>query len=96
MTRRRLSAVDDPLAFGEPSAAPSPRPPTARAAERTAALYVRLPIAESDLLARAAFELGVYKRELVAALISAHVDPHTEDGLAALRALVESQSQRAG
>jgi len=42
------------------------------------ALFVRLPAAEFDDLARAAFELGVRKRELVGALIRAYVDPHTQ------------------
>jgi hypothetical protein len=90
MTRRKLTAVDDPLRFGEPAR----KPPSA--AGPTVALYVRLPKAEGDLLARAAFELGAYKRDLVAALISQHVDPHSEDGLAALRATVEAYSQQAG
>jgi hypothetical protein len=94
MARRRLTAVDDPLVFGEA------RPPsTQRAAQTptapTAALYVRLPLAESDRLARAAFELGVFKRDLIAALIARHVDPHSDDGLATLRTTVEAYRQQA-
>ena len=96
--RRKLSAVDDPLTLLDrpgPSGPPPER--TARPSDRepTSALYVRLPLAESDLLARAAFELRVFKRELVAALIAEHVDPHSEDGLQRLRTTLEAHSRRA-
>jgi hypothetical protein len=94
MARRRLTAVDDPLLFGDASP-PSAQRPARTPSAPTAALYVRLPLAESDRLARAAFELDVFKRDLVAALIALHVDPHSEDGLATLRATVEAYRQQA-
>ena len=84
--RRKLIAVDDPLAFDSPEPGPA-----ARAAEPPRdlpALFVRLPVAQFDALARAAFELKLHKRELVAALVARHVDT-TPDGLATLRELVE-------
>lgn len=99
--RRKLSAVDDPLALGDdrgqraaPPAPPSAPPPSPAASPRSSArelpaLFVRLPHAEFDALARAAFELGVHKRELVAALLWRYVRPTTPDGLAALRRLVD-------
>ena len=87
--RRQLLAIDDPLdvetartddarAFG----------PARRDRLELRALYVRLPAAEFDDLARAAFELGAHKRELVGALIRVYVNPHSEDGLAGLRELL--------
>lgn len=95
--RRKLSAVDDPLALGAdraaPSSPPSPTPtpaPVVRTASRELpALFVRVPEAEYNAVARAAFELGVHKRELVAALLWRYVRPTTPDGLAALRRLVD-------
>lgn len=94
--RRKLTAVDDPLALGAdraavPAPAPTPAPtPTPRASSRELpALFVRLPHAEFDAVARAAFELGVHKRELVAALLWRYVRPSTPDGLVALRRLVD-------
>jgi len=54
------------------------------------ALFVRLPAAESESLARAAFELRLHKREIVAALIAQHVDARTDSGLATVRQLVEN------
>lgn len=89
--RRKLTAVDDPLGVVSPPAEPAGRAaaPSRRPAD-TAALYVRLPTAESDLLARAAFELRIYKRDIISALIAEHVDPQSETGLARLRATVES------
>lgn len=94
--RRKLVAIDDPLAVGplpEAPALPSVerrRPP---ADEESAALYVRLRLAESDRLARAAFELRVHKRELIGALIAKHVDGTTADGLEALRGTIEEYRQ---
>lgn len=83
--RRRLLSVDDPLEPRDP-----PAPARAGRIEQGGlrALYVRLAPAEYDAVARAAFELKVHKRELIAALIRHHVDPHTPDGLAALRQLL--------
>jgi hypothetical protein len=88
--RRKLTAVDDPLAAGPPTASsPTPAPPRERApAGETAALYVRLRLQEADRLAHAAFELRVHKRELVGALIARHVDWTTDEGREALRGLV--------
>ncbi|MDQ3741804.1 MAG: hypothetical protein M3389_12770 [Actinomycetota bacterium] len=50
---------------------------------------MRLPAVEADSLARAAFELRLHKREIVAALIAQHVDAGSADGLASVRRLVE-------
>jgi len=82
--RRKLIAIDDPLATPAPMQPTTPPP----APSETAALYVRLRLAESEHLARAAFELRVHKRELVGALIARHVDP-TDAGLATLRETIE-------
>ena len=95
--RRKLTAVDDPLALGTDRATPTPAapaPPAPTPAPRSSArelpaLFVRLPQAEFDALARAAFELGIHKRELVAALLWRYVRPTTPDGLATLRRLVD-------
>ena len=100
--RRKLSAMDDPLASG-PSSPPPPPPALAARPERAAvlaqgrrstgpeveALFVRLPAHEAESLARAAFELRLHKREIVAALIARHVDASTDAGLASVRAEVE-------
>ncbi len=86
--RRKLSAVDDPLALGGAVSAP-PRPVAPATPGRDLpALFVRLPVEQTEALARAAFELKVHKRELVAALAARHVST-TPEGLAALRELVE-------
>jgi hypothetical protein len=90
--RRKLTAVDDPLAFGEPTPPAPARPSPTRSLP---ALFVRLPVPQSEALARAAFELKVHKRELVAALISRYVDP-TPDGLARLHELLENERKPAG
>ena len=84
--RRQLLAIDDPLDI---DTARPVEPQAPRAIDRELrALYVRLPTAEFDDLARAAFELGAHKRELVGALIRVYVNPHSEDGLAGLRELL--------
>lgn len=83
--RRKLTAVDDPLAD---SSRPIPR--QAPSATETVALYVRLPPADADRLARAAFELRVHKRELVAALIATHVDGSTDAGRQVLETMLAS------
>lgn len=83
--RRKLTAIDDPL-FADVPAAPA----QARAAKRMAALYVELPVDQWDALARAAFELRTHKRRIVAALIAAHVDGTTDEGRAALTALLDA------
>ena len=86
-TRRRLVAIDDPLSATPPAETrrSAPRP----AAEHpTTPLYVRLPVAQSDELARAAFELRAHKRTIVTALVAEYVHT-TDDGLAALRALLQ-------
>jgi hypothetical protein len=97
--RRKLTAVDDPLAsVTAPPAAGSPTPttvPSGRAPRSRSggseleALFVRLPAAEAEALARAAFELRLHKREIVAALIARHVDARSEAGLAHVRQLVD-------
>lgn len=102
--RRKLLAIDDPLdspgsaaptptitarSTSAPSragtAAPEARPATS---DQPPALFVRLPLEQTEALARAAFELRVHKRVLVAALVARYVDPYTEDGLHELRTLL--------
>ena len=85
--RRKLSAVDDPLALGA-ATQPAPPVPAAPASRQLPTLFVRLPVEQTEALARAAFELRVHKRELVAALVARYVAA-TPEGLAALRELVE-------
>ncbi len=93
--RRKLTAVDDPLALDEADEQP-PRSASAGGSKRELpALFVRLPAAEFEALARAAFELKVHKRELVTALVSRYVRP-TPDGLAELRELVDAQRRLSG
>ena len=84
--RRKLSAVDDPLALGGTTAPPGRAAPATPTRELPA-LFVRLPVEQTEALARAAFELRVHKRELVAALVARYVTT-TPEGLAALRELV--------
>lgn len=95
--RRKLSAVDDPL---EPTADLAPAAPSRPRAgadrslcasgEELQALFVRLPATEAESLARAAFELRLHKREIVAALIAQHVDASGGDGLSRVWRLVEN------
>jgi len=87
--RRKLVAVDDPLAFGDAEAQPRRAAHADGSTRELPALFVRLPAAEFDALARAAFELKVHKRELVTALVGRYVRP-TPDGLAELRELVDT------
>ena len=89
--RRKLTAIDDPL-FAAPAPPAAPQP-TALRRERTAALYVELPIEQWDALARAAFELRTHKRRIVAALIAAHVDATSDEGRQALRGLLEAHME---
>ena len=94
-TRRRLTALDDPLesaaprlsgaAMSRPAAAPRRE---AQPGDDVQALFVRIPARQGDALARAAFELRLHKQEIVAALIGRHIDT-TAEGLDAVRALVE-------
>ena len=95
--RRQLLAIDDPLDI---DTARPVEPQAPRAIDRELrALYVRLPTAEFDDLARAAFELGAHKRELVGALVRKYVDPHTPAGLTALQELLaadETNSEQDG
>jgi Helix-turn-helix domain len=51
------------------------------------ALFVRLPAAAVGKLDRAAVALGMRKKDLVANLVSKHVDPDSRRGLSALGAL---------
>ena len=83
-TRRKLTALEDPLE--SPAARTSRRRPSHDAAD-VQALFVRVPAAQGDALARAAFELRLHKQEIVAALIARHVDTSAE-GLDAVLALV--------
>lgn len=53
----------------------------------TSALFVRIPTAEAEKLARAAFELNAPKQDLVSGLVARYVDPSSPAGLAALRDL---------
>jgi hypothetical protein len=102
--RRKLSAVDDPLespAEAVPATAPPPPAAPADRAGRSGgadrqALFVRLPALEADSLARAAFELRLHKREIVAALIAQHVDARSADGLASVGRLVEEYRDARG
>ena len=50
----------------------------------TAALFVRIPVAEAEKLDRAAFELRAPKQDLVTGLVSRYVDPSSPDALEAL------------
>lgn len=87
--RRQLLTIDDPLDVDTARPVDTRAPGSAhRDRPELRALYVRLPAAEFDDLARAAFELGAHKRELVGALIRTYVDPHTPAGLAALQGLL--------
>lgn len=92
--RRKLTAVDDPLAF-DAAGDMRPRPARPPKPRELPALFVRLPVDEFESLARAAFELKVHKRELVAALVSRYVRP-TPEGLAELRELVEAHRRLSG
>ena len=95
--RRRLLSIDDPLELGgRPESPPeAPMEPAAveppREVERRA-LFVRLPLAEADAVARAAFELSVHKQDLVAALVRRYVDARSPEGLAALREMLRQVS----
>jgi hypothetical protein len=51
------------------------------------ALFVRLPAAAVEKLDRAALALGIRKKDLVANLVSKHVDPDSRRGLSALGSL---------
>lgn len=84
--RRQLLSIDDPLDVATARAVDARPPGPGRPELR--ALYVRLPATEFDDLARAAFELGAHKRELVSALVRTYVDPHTSGGLAVLQQLL--------
>ncbi len=87
--RRQLLTIDDPLDVDTARPVGAQAPGTAhRDLPELRALYVRLPATEFDDLARAAFEIGAHKRELVGALIRTYVDPHTPAGLAALQELL--------
>lgn len=90
--RRRLLSIDDPLEMGgrpasPPEAVAHEQPKPAQEVERRA-LFVRLPVAEADAVARAAFELSVHKQDLVAALVRRYVDARSPEGLAALREML--------
>lgn len=67
-----------------------------RRSEPTNALYVRLPAGEALKLDRAAEALRVRKKDLIAGLISRHVDPARLDGLQALRDAVQPAPEPAG
>ncbi len=85
--RRKLVAIDDPLALRP--AASEPGRPARGVSNRTAALYVQLPIAQSESLRRAAFELRVHKRVIVAALIAAYVETGSAARLASLEGTID-------
>jgi hypothetical protein len=94
--RRKLTAVDDPLeSTADGSRTAPPRGATAEGRPARScdpdrqALFVRLPTTEAESLARAAFELRLHKREIVAALIARHVDASRGEGLADVRRLVD-------
>lgn len=91
--RRPLLAVDDPLQVARPLAPEAPAGSDASGAtsgtrKRTVerrALFVRLRVEEADAVARAAFELGVHKQDLIGALVRRYVDARTPEGLATMR-----------
>lgn len=94
--RRKLSTVDDPLEPTAELAAAAPSRPRAggdrslrASGEELQALFVRLAATEAESLARAAFELRLHKREIVAALIYQHVDARSDDGLDRVARMVE-------
>jgi hypothetical protein len=91
--RRKLSALDDPLESADqaPGAASPVSASTARRRDGhgdVQPLFVRIPAAQGDALARAAFELRLHKQEIVAALIDRHVDTSAE-GLDAVLEMVD-------
>lgn len=90
--RRRLLSIDDPLEMGGRPVSPPedvvPAEPEPRREVERRALFVRLPVAEADAVARAAFELSVHKQDLVAALVRRYVDARSPEGLAALREML--------
>lgn len=61
--------------------------PKKRAQGSESALYVRLPAGAAAKLDRAAGALGVHKKDLIAGLVSKHVDPDSRRGLNALSVL---------
>ena len=61
--------------------------PKRSAPQPEGALYVKLPAQAVDKLDRAAEALGVHKKDLVAGLITRHVDPDSQQGLQALDAM---------
>jgi len=97
-------AIDDPLQVGgrgeaekpltppaetpPPAARPREAPVAPSRAEERRALFVRLRVEEADAVARAAFELGVHKQELIGALVRRYVDARSPEGLAALREIL--------
>ena len=97
--RRKLTALDDPLesARSPGPAASAPRSSARRRdsddADDVRALFVRVPVAQCDALARAAFELRLHKQEIVAALLARYVDTSSE-GLDAVLALVTDYRAR--
>jgi excisionase family DNA binding protein len=60
----------------------------------TAALYVRLPHAESEKLRRAADALATNKKTIVTTLVSRYVDPDDDERLQALRAALHPDPRR--
>lgn len=65
-----------------------PAPP-----ERTAALFVRLPVEHAQRLDQAAAALSARKKDLIAGLVDRYVDPASPDALEALRELAGSSSR---
>lgn len=59
-----------------------------RPVEPEQALYVKLPANAVEKLRKAAQVLGVHKKDLVAGLVTAYVDPDTRRGLSALGAMM--------
>jgi excisionase family DNA binding protein len=58
-----------------------------RSTDPTLALFVRLPVEQARKLDRAAHAAGAPKKDLVAGLVDRYVDPDSDDGVQALRAL---------
>lgn len=61
--------------------------PPSKRSRQTAALFVRIPLAEAEKLDRAAFELKARKQDLVSGLVARYIDPSSAAGLDELRRL---------
>src|SRR5215218_11076152 len=65
-------------------------PGKSSSATPTSALFVRLPVEHARRLDQAAAALRARKKDVVAGLVQRHVDPHSREGLEALREMTEA------